>query len=551
MKSLDKPTQVSDKHKFTEIVQVPIQPDECSKEKIYTYIKVPKFAAKAHDAVCNAGLPEFKDMYIKGFLGKVSLGTLLAELQKLKKEFYEQIRAFITTYLPDGIRPIKLAVDVARQLRYYREIIECTIQVVTNIRKLLEDYLNEINEFLTDLNYMFDRLRTELFYIVQEIKNIPKETQLVIFGTLVEQLHIEDAFELINEVKKFEESLDALSNEVNIITDMLQQWPDKTMDQLKLIAEENGLDDVLRILNDNDQTVAYNLIVDLCDNKKTEVETGQQALSELRKNEDYANAEFLKEELEQSIQTANDLKNSVQMPEMPENDLQELIDYQEEILDSLTDDDSGGSIITGGSMQYLIDKLAVMEQKKVVDSTGEIVPSDDNFFRYWFTNNNSITDDDIKNYTKVYHPFDGFDAFEQGGEFELINIEGPGVVFPDIDGFAKILMHTDEPLMQRVRVTIKRDGKVLVDKYIHGYGATGKRMDVVKVPPAGPFPPHYEHFMQEIVIKPLVGENGQIFPILFKENFSITISKDNNIPFSHDFDAYIGCKYIKLIKEAI
>ena len=552
MKSYDKDSHVSNIKDFLEIVEVPVEPLPCSKEQVIEYVKVPKFVAKVHDVACNAGLPQFQDMYIKGFLGKVSLGTMLTELQKLKKEFYEQIRAFITTYLPDGIRPIKLAVDVARQIKYYREIIKCLARVVSQIRELIADYLKEITEFINDLNQMMDRLREELYYITEELKNIPTETIAVIFGTTLEQLHFEDAFDLIEQVREFEADLETLKAEIDATEQLLNEWPTSTLEQLKLIAEENGLDDILNILNSHPKDEAYLIIVDKCQEQKAKYDQGQQALQTLRENRDYKNAEEIKNELDQALSSAMQLQNSVTMPDFPTNDVQELLDYQDQILDNINGGSGGGGIIGGSNMTYLVDSLNIIEQTQLVENSGEVISTNDSFFRYWITNQ-TPTDDDLKGYNKVYYPGHLFEPFQEGQELKLIDLEGPGMIFPDLFGFVKVNMHTDELPTNSVLITIKRDGKTISEKRVHGYSPFGKPL--VRLDADAPFLPapinDNAHFMQEIILKPLEGENGQLLPILFKEKFEIIVKKETNLHFNYDFNVYIGCKFIKMIKEGI
>jgi|GEM_PF-5136818 len=560
MKSKDTRTATNYRKKYVE-AQVNGEPIE--KTEVSTIEKDAKgkdFTDQIQQAVCNAGLGQVNDTFIHGWFSKVSLGEALSKLDEFKHSMYEEIRANITTYLPDGIRPIKLAVDVARQLRRYAQIISCLRTVIQRIQNEIESYLVEVTEFIAELDDAINRLMDDLDYMIYDIASLPATVVSAIGDGLIDAMNATGIMAVMQALDDLEDEIDGLQYQLDSFSDLIPNFSEYTESQIRqtlsTIADyPDELSYIFEHLDDYTLDQIESAIDGYQMSMRGQIESGRSSVNTFTNSlpDDFSDGRELYKSLSAQKNAVNETKSTYESRMSPPavvDDTQELANYAAEIEDQLTGGGGGGIIGGGGSAVLIINEFIADQVRGYSSSNGGPIVRPDKSSKTIYTNEVGIAPEVRYEYDHFYDTLSGLESTDW---VDLVDISGgPGVVFPDgtsrFAGLARMSVHTDELRFGGATIAIEIDGKEKGTYTLQGHGAKGKKVKDLDNPG------HYvwEHFDQVMEINTLSTSSGELYPIMFKESFKIKVKKTVfDYEFQHTFFVESGIRYIMVTKEAL
>lgn len=517
------------------------------------------FTDQIHEAVCHADLPQHKDQFIRGFYGKVSLGEAITKLRQFKNAMKEEIKANITTYLPDMTRPAKLALDVKRQVDKYREIISCVNGIITRVTQEMAEYLNEITNFIAEIDVAIGTLMIDFQFLVNEVAALPADTLNAIADGMLEIAQESGMIAVLQSVDAFSDELDYMQQNLDAFSSLLPDFANYTEDQIRATLNTiQDYPDELAYLFESLDDYAIDQIRTVIEGYMSavdyEIQTGWTVIENFETNmgDEYAYLKDTYEGLSEAKESAELVYNKYETqmaPPSESDDTQELLDYEEEIMGQIGGGGGGGVIGGEGTYAMIVDSFIMDQEKSYNTISDQPVVRPDQSHRVLYTSETGL-DASLRYEYDEYHE-DLYDLSQ--GEVTLVDISGgPGVIFPDgssrFTGLLRISMHTSEAQFFYVTIKIFVDDELRNQYTVRGYGLVGMVFEDEQNPG------NYvnKQFQRDLQINTLKNASGDMYPIMFKDNFKITIEKSNReYAFSNTFIVEAGVRYLLLSKEEL
>lgn len=518
------------------------------------------FTSQVQAAICNAGLGTVKDEFIHGWFSKVSLGEGTAKLAEFKHMLYEEIRSNITTYLPDGYRPILLAVDVARQIKRYADIITCFNTLVSRIQEEVALYMNEITEFMDELSAAMTMIMMDFDFLTRQIASIPADIVNGIGDGLIDAMEETGLMAVMQAIDDVESSIQGLELELASFSSMVSNFEDYTETQIRdILSDISDYPEELSDMFENLDNYALDEILfaigQFKANLRSEIGRDRTAITLFVNElpEDYTDCREMYKALADQKADAQELYDKYESEMIPEETVdnkQELLDYEEEIME-MVGTGGGGTIVGGGGNSVLIINEFMMETVKSYEPIGDVpVIRPDNSIKVIYTSETGLEDALKYEYDDYY---EDITLLNEEAGVELISISGgPGVIFPDgssrFTGLARVGMHTDELNHFKITLSVEIDGEERGSFDVRGFGTSGAIFEDKN--DLGTY--FYKHFTQDLQMNTLTATSGDIYPIMFKDSFKIIIKKSNPYyEFTEPFFVEAGIRYMLLTEEPI
>lgn len=136
-----------------------------SKKKLKPWIP-PKFCMYPNS-------PRTDELSFNKGLGQISLQPAIDSLNQFKQAAIMAIKAQFNAMGPEGSKDTKLAMGAAEFLKNILEAAKCFTQMVKNVNRLVDTYINVINKLMTEVIQAIDTLESETMRLVRTLTADP------------------------------------------------------------------------------------------------------------------------------------------------------------------------------------------------------------------------------------------------------------------------------------------------------------------------------------------------------------------------------------------
>lgn len=180
-----------------------------SKKKLKPWIP-PKFCMYPNS-------PRTDELSFNKGLGQISLQPAIDSLNQFKQAAIMAIKAQFNAMGPEGSKDAKLAIGAAEFLKNILEAAKCFTQMVKNVNRLVDTYINVINKLMTEVIQAIDTLESETMRLVRTITADPNLRTVVTVEICDALDRATDIYEIISLISQLQLQIQQAMLETNTL----------------------------------------------------------------------------------------------------------------------------------------------------------------------------------------------------------------------------------------------------------------------------------------------------------------------------------------------